>query len=547
MMKSILTLCFVFLGFAPVRAQETPDSLVQQGRALLSQNKAGEALPLFERADELGAHALATHMWVLRCQLQLGKINDTLDAIDKLAKTEKGSELDYLYGMGFWFTAKDRLAQNSGGAIIGMNFADAVTFLKKATAADGKRYFDAWLPLAESAWYAQDLPVARDAAEKACAAEPKDAPAFFMLGQIAFSQYIAAREDEKQKEAADAHLAAARAAFEKIEPLLASSSAVADRMQRAQAQKQLGDIASWSKDKDAAGTFYGRALGLDPNVAPLDKLYAQIAGSFDKEFAEIFLNTMETAEKTFVATWGAENVGDATLLWWLGWARMDQKQYETAETAFAGAVKKWPQFYNARFFIGVCRYSRQDYKGAITSIAQHCKENKDDLVETVKQNPGRYLAILDFLVGKCAEAQTLETAAQFSEVQGLAAGKTSRYWNNAGLFWRDAGEGLRRGTDEADKKLAAQYFETALADYEKALALEPEHPNYLNDTAVMLHYYLDRDLERAKALYTKAAERAQVLLDKKGISANDRELYSTALRDSKNNLAKLEKGIKTQG
>ena len=63
----------------------------------------------------------------------------------------------------------------------------------------------------------------------------------------------------------------------------------------------------------------------------------------------------------------------------------------------------------------------------------------------------------------------------------------------------------------------------------------------------MLHYYLDRDLERAKALYTKAAERAQALLEKKGLSAADRELYSTALRDSKNNLAKLEKGIKTQG
>ena len=123
----------------------------------------------------------------------------------------------------------------------------------------------------------------------------------------------------------------------------------------------------------------------------------------------------------------------------------------------------------------------------------------------------------------------------------------SRCQEGLTLCRQHAGEGLRRGKDEADQKLALQYFETALVDYEKALALEPEHPNYLNDTAVMLHYYLDRDLERAKALYTKAAERAQVLLDKKGISTGDRELYSTALRDSKNNLVKLEKGIKTQG
>jgi len=226
---------------------------------------------------------------------------------------------------------------------------------------------------------------------------------------------------------------------------------------------------------------------------------------------------------------------------------MEQKQYESAETAFAGAVKKWPEYYNAWFFIGVCRYSHQDWKGAIEAIARHCKENKDDLVATVQQNPARYLSILDFLVGKCAEAGEKVTAAQFSEVQALASGKDSRYWNNAGLFWRDAGDELRRGKNEKNHKLAMEYYETALKAYERALALEPEHPNYLNDTAVMLHYCLDREPERAKALYQKSYERAQALLEKKDLSPADRELYQIALRDSKNNLAKLEKGIKTQG
>jgi tetratricopeptide (TPR) repeat protein len=486
-------------------------------------------------------------MWVLRCQLQLGKINDTLDAIDKLAKTEKGAEIDYLYGMGFWYTAKDRMAQQAGGAIIGMNFADALTFLKKATTADGKRFSDAWLPLAESAWYAQDLPAARAAAEQACAAQPKDAPAFQMLGQIEFSQYVSVRADEAQKTQADAHLAAARAAFEKVEALLAPSSEVADRVLRAQAGKQLGDIASWSKDKAAAAAAYGRALGLDPNVVPLAELYAQLAATFDKDAGELFLAAMEEAEKGFGATWGKENAGDATLLWWLGWARMEQKQYESAETAFAGAVKKWPEYYNAWFFIGVCRFSHQDYKGAIESVARHVKENRDDLVATVQQNPARYLAILDTLVGACDKSGLKVTAAQFSEVQALASGKDSRYWNNAGLFWRDAGDDLRRNKTEQDHKLALEYYETALKAYEHALALEPEHPNYLNDTAVMLHYCLDREPERAKALYQKSYARAQALLERKDLSPADRELYQTALRDSKNNLAKLEKGIKTQG
>ncbi len=555
-----LSLSLVLLGLAPAPAfalarppagalaQETPESLVQQGRALLAQNKANEALPLFERADQLASGALATHQWVLRCWMQMGRINDALDAIDKLAKTEKGPAIDYLYGMGFWFTAKDRLAQNAGGAIIGMNFGDACTYLKKCTQADEKSYPDAWLALAESAWYAQELDTARAAAEKACAVEPKDVPAHLMLGQIAFSQYVTVASDEAQKDKAAAHMQAARAAFEATDALLSGCSTPADRAQRAQAQKQLGDLACWAKDKVAAGKAYGRALGYDPNVAKIDELYRGIAASFDKEFAEIFLGAIELAEKTFVESWGAENAGDATILWWLGWARLDQKQFDKAEEAFAGAVKKWPQYTNAWFFIGVCRYSRQNFDGAVAAMSRHYKENRDDMVSTVLQNKDRYLAILDSLVGKAAEKQSNVEAAQLSEVQALAEPKTSRYWNNAALFWRDAGDGLRRtNPGETEQKLAVQYFETAFQEYEKALELEPGNPNYLNDTAVMLHYYLDRDLERAKSLYQKAAERAAALLEKKGLAQADKEAYQIALRDSKNNLAKLEKGIKTQG
>lgn len=553
------SLSLVLLGLLPAptlalpalptaaRAQETPEALVQQGRALLVQNKAVDALPLFERADQLSGGKLATRLWVLRCWMQMGRINDALDAIDKLAKTEKGPAIDYLYGMGFWFTAKDRLAQNAGGAIIGMNFGDATTYLKKCTAADDKSWPDAWLALAESAWYSQDLESARAAAEKACAVEPKDAPAHLLLGQIAFSQYVTVASDEAQKDKAAAHMQAARAAFEACDALLAGCSTPADRAQRGQAQKQLGDLACWAKDKAAAEKAYGRALGYDPNAAKIDELYRGIAASFDKEFAEVFLATIELAEKTFVESWGAENTGDATILWWLGWARLDQKQYDKAEEAFAGAVKKWPQYFNAWFFIGIARYSRQNFDGAIAAMSRHYKENRDDMVATVQQNKDRYLAILDSLVGKAAESQEIVAAAQLSEVQALAEPRTSRYWNNAALFWRDAGDGLRRNPGETEQKLALQYFETAFQEYEKALELEPENPNYLNDTAVMLHYYLDRDLERAKSLYQKAAERAAALLEKKGLSVADKEAYQIALRDSKNNLAKLEKGIKTQG
>jgi tetratricopeptide (TPR) repeat protein len=92
-----------------------------------------------------------------------------------------------------------------------------------------------------------------------------------------------------------------------------------------------------------------------------------------------------------------------------------------------------------------------------------------------------------------------------------------------------------------------QWCEKAYELYSKALALEPENPAYLNDTAVMLHYYLDRELERAKEMYKQANARAKVLLERKDLKPDERELYKIAERDSRNNLAKLEKGIKTNG
>lgn len=553
MIATLLTLC---LSCSPVTAaapacsaslQESAENLIRDGRALLALGRATEALPLFEKADALGGGKLATRMWVLRAWLETGRTNDALDAIDKLSKDNKGSEIDYLYGMAFHAVAKQRIAENAGGAIIGMNFADAVTYLKKAAAADAKLYWDAHYALAESAWFAQDLETAGKAAQDAVAAMPKSPEAQYMLGQIAFSQYVAAAGQEGEaKAAAPEHAKRAEAAFQAVEQLLKSSDVPVDRSFRAQAAGKLGNLYCWLKNRDSAVASFGLALGLDPSAVDIGTMLQSMNAQFEKEGPAAFLAALDAGESGFVANWGVENTGDATLLWWLGWARLEQAQYEQAELAFAGAVKKWPQYYNSWFFIALSRYSRQDYNGAITALLRHYEENKDDLVVTVSQNPGRHLAVLDFLIGKCAGERNLE-AGMFSEIQGLASPRTSRYWNNAGLFYRDAAELPRRSENAEERARAMQWCEKAYELYSKALELEPENPAYINDTAVMLHYYLDRDLERAKEMYKQANARAKVLLERKDLKPDERELYKIAERDSRNNLARLEKGIKTNG
>jgi tetratricopeptide (TPR) repeat protein len=94
--------------------------------------------------------------------------------------------------------------------------------------------------------------------------------------------------------------------------------------------------------------------------------------------------------------------------------------------------------------------------------------------------------------------------------------------------------------------LQKQYFEKALEGYERALGVEPENPALLNDTAVILHYCLDRDLERAADMYRQSTKHARIELDRTDITKEDRDLFQIALRDSKNNLARLEKLLKSR-
>ena len=68
------------------------------------------------------------------------------------------------------------------------------------------------------------------------------------------------------------------------------------------------------------------------------------------------------------------------------------------------------------------------------------------------------------------------------------------------------GRELRAGVPSAQ---LGELWERILAAYERALELEPQNPNYLNDTAVVLHYYLIRDLDRARALYEETERCAE--------------------------------------
>ena len=105
--------------------------------------------------------------------------------------------------------------------------------------------------------------------------------------------------------------------------------------------------------------------------------------------------------------------------------------------------------------------------------------------------------------------------------------KDADLWNNYGVVARDVSA-----------------FEESWHAYEKAIALRPEDANLLNDGAVILHYYLHRDYDKAQEMYEKSIEISTALLaapDK--LSADQLEAARKAKREATDNMANLAKGV----
>ena len=106
--------------------------------------------------------------------------------------------------------------------------------------------------------------------------------------------------------------------------------------------------------------------------------------------------------------------------------------------------------------------------------------------------------------------------------------KDADIWNNYALAARDV----------------TREYEESLKAYEKALALRPEDPQIMNDTAVILHYYLHRDYDRAQSLYEQAIETATTLLAApEKLSDEQRRATEQLKHDATTNLQNLAKGI----
>ena len=535
---------------APSPAQDeeaSVDVLITRGRSLLDEGQAAQAEELFQRAVE-AQDGLATRTWLLRSWIDQDRVHEALEEAEGLSQAgEEGPGLDYVYGMAFHRLARAEAAAGGTGST-GFYFNDSVEYLKGATAAEPTLFGDGFLALAEAAWYSGQLELAGTAIERAVGRAPRDPNAQLLQGRVALSRYSDLRLDEERAEERQRHWRTAVGSFQRSARLMGRPRAQEEQRVLADVYTQLGYAYVWEATVDELPAEALEAFRMAMVWAPEGVDFNYVWGLVGKEDYPALL---ERAREDYLRCHTDGQLGDALLSWWHGYAlfaKKSRKNHEEAQKSFLAALERNPEYKSSWYYLAHARSTVQDWGGVLEALRAYWDLDPNELVVSLQSDAEAtrrmvYNAISYWCMDTEVHGERVDNlSAVFAlEVLTRVSPELDGAWSDLGLFRRDAGESLVVEGNPAAVALRKELFEGSLKAYERALELSPEDPNYLNDTAVILQYNLERDLERAEELYRRALELATLELEREDLGADQRENFETVRRDAQTNLARLRR------
>jgi tetratricopeptide (TPR) repeat protein len=538
-----------------VAAQDetSAEELIQRGRHFLDLRQPEAAQPFFQSALDLDDKSFESRLWLLRSWMDQGRSNDTLDALDDLRRAgNEGPQMEYLYGMAFLRRAQGMIAGGVTDSSPRMNFEDAVVRLGRTLEAFPERYPDAYQGVAVAAWFNQDLDRARWASEHAVKLSPKSPRAWLQLGRTAMSQFSSTRAAAEAKDWSSitrAHHARALSAFEHAIESLGQPLHDSDRQRLlSNAGVQLGHALIWAGRQAESLPAY--TIGMSWWPAAVD--YGQVQGFLHSAGTPasqvgMFHQALETASASYHKNFGYEDPRDAGMLWWLGWSRLKAGFPVGSEMAFLESNRKNPEFINCWFYTALARFEAQNFAGGADALAKGWSLDSNIMIDTIMADKETHIwalkQALKELVGKSkfANAATNRRAAMLSRMIAEADPNAGWNWNNLGMFLRDQADAMTySGSHLATDSEILALHEKSYAAYLRSIELLPDDPGIVNDTAVLLHYYLERDLDKATSMYQRATQLAEKALLQEELGAWEKERLETALRDSIENLRLLQ-------
>ena len=315
----------------------------------------------------------------------------------------------------------------------------------------------------------------------------------------------------------------------------------------AKAASKLGDLAVWKESPEKAASEYAVAVSWDPTALN----FGQISQSLGNT---LLITCLKEGCASFEQRYGDRDAAQATPLWWLGYAQFQEKEYADCDETFARVLGLFPGYTNSWWYRAEARFHQSDIDGVLEAVRELSGYGMEVLAAQVQAKFAHNSFVLSGALKRLSDEKRLFDAVYVCEVRVASAPKSWEYWDNLGLFCRDAGESLvgridfpnRKATEE-DWARANPLFERANEAYEQAFVLDDTKPHLLNDRAVILDYYLNREHELAISLYERSlAESTELLKDPDALSDFERTLAETAKRDSVNNKERLIKRLERE-
>lgn len=413
--------------------------------------------------------------------------------------------------------------QNWEGA--GFAYTDALRYLEQAAELDPK----AVTPLLSAAAAAAENGDAGHAlvlVERAVERDPKHIDALLDAGA---RRYFAA-----STKAGEGDLDGAKALREKCRE--AYEAVLAIDPKNGLAWNGLGWAHTAAAEPEKALEAFTRSVEVDPTQDGSYRELTRMLGDTkeNKQKLLAILDKVVIKSKTFSKD-DTRRYAQGLAYFYRAKAKGQLRDIEGLDADMKEAAKAWPGLAVAgALSAALALNSGGQYEGASARILAHTETALEPLAAAVLSDvdPRKALLELRGLADQMVRLDRLDAAREVFRLVATAQSNSSDDWNNYAFFCRET----------------ARYEESYTA-YSRALELAPEDPGVLNDTALILQYHLNRDLEYAVELYERAIVAATKQLEDTSLDSRTVDAIKIALRDANNNSrmlrAALERGDTT--
>jgi hypothetical protein len=495
-------------------------TLEAQARRALAEGKADAAADAYLALAQAEPKEAKWVAGAVEAMTAAGRFRDALELLDVAQqRLPEAVELRVLTAKVNMLQAENLAAGGKRDAHVVFAYEEAAQVARGvlATHEDNR---DARLILAEAEFALGNLDAALAQAGTAAARFPQHPGGHILVAKVMFQRFVAARQRIAQEAPAgkDLERLAGEAADARKATVTALDAAIAADPERAFPHKLLGDVHAWNDNPGQAVLCYGRALALDAKV-PVN--HDWIAGAVKPEALVEFYRKALAEHRAR----GSDEKRAALLSWYLGKALFQHKQFTPAREHMRAAFAANPEYANALYYVWLASYWLGDHDAAEKEAAAFARLTAAGFADLLRTLPDRAqtLPILNFLAARAFQHGRLRDSSAINHVLALVE-NTAEAWNNYAFLCRETGD-----------------HAASLTGYERALELEPESPQLLNDTAVILHYHLatPENRARAKAMYERAIALADQQLAAGQLSDADRARAEQARQDARRNLAEL--------